>query len=45
MKLNKPQVLILILAIIFIIAGILNDSALDVLFKASNICMECIGLG
>ena len=42
---RRFQVFILILAAIFIIAGILNGSALDVLFKASNICMECIGLG
>ena len=29
----------------FIIAGILNGSAADVLIKAINICSECIGLG
>ena len=29
----------------FIIAGIVNGGALEVLIKAINICSECIGLG
>ena len=33
------------LAVAFIIAGALNGGARDVLVKAINICMECIGLG
>lgn len=32
-------------AVVFIILGILNGSALDVLYKAITICTECIGLG
>ncbi len=32
-------------AVAFIIAGIFNDGARDVLIKAVNICTECIGLG
>lgn len=32
-------------AVIFIVAGILNQGMRDVLVKAVNICTECIGLG
>ncbi len=32
-------------AVILIIAGALNGSALDVLYKAITICTECVGLG
>ena len=36
---------ILVIAIAFIIIGIVNGSARDVLFKAVTICTECVGLG
>ena len=45
---KKPhflQAVIVIIAIILIIAGIVNGSARDVLYKAANICTECVGLG
>ena len=29
----------------FILAGVLNGSARDVLIKAIHICTECVGLG
>ncbi len=32
-------------ALLLILLGIFNGSALDVLYKAINICSECIGLG
>jgi len=32
-------------AVAFIIAGIFNGGANDVLVKAINICSECIGIG
>lgn len=32
-------------AVAFVIAGVVNDGAHDVLIKAINICTECIGLG
>lgn len=32
-------------AVVFILAGILNGSAFDVLVKAINLCTECVGLG
>ena len=33
------------LALLFIILGVMNGGARDVLVKAINICTECIGLG
>ena len=34
-----------VIAVTFIILGIFNGGMRDVLYKAINICMECIGLG
>ena len=45
---KKPgllQAVIVIAAIFLIIAGVVNGSARDVLYKAANICTECVGLG
>ena len=39
------QIILIAAAGILIMAGILNGSALDVLYKAITICTECIGLG
>ena len=39
------RIVILVLAVFFIIEGISNGGASDVLIKAINICTECIGLG
>lgn len=39
------QASVIAAAIVFILLGIFNGSALDVLTKAINICSECIGLG
>lgn len=36
---------VFVIAVAFIIAGIFNGGARDVLIKAINICTECIGLG
>ncbi len=44
-KKGKLQVILLVAAIVLIIAGVLNGSALDVLYKAITICTECVGLG
>ena len=39
------QISLIAAALVLIIAGIANGSALDVLIKAITICTECIGLG
>ena len=39
------RMIVLILAVVFIIAGIYNGSMQDVLYKTIKICTECIGLG
>ena len=39
------QTMLIIIAIGFIIAGVSSGSARDVLYKAINICTECVGLG
>ena len=44
-KTNIIRIVVLILALVFIAAGIFNGSATDVFGKAVNICTECIGLG
>ena len=37
--------ILLALAGLFIILGVINGGANDVLVKAINLCTECIGLG
>ena len=39
------QAVVVVAAVLLIIAGICNGSALDVLIKGINICTECVGLG
>ena len=39
------RIVIVTVALVFIVAGIFNGSANDVLTKAIKICTECIGLG
>ena len=41
----KLQAILIVIALALIIAGALNGSALDVLYKAITICTECVGLG
>ncbi|MBQ8082459.1 MAG: thioredoxin [Clostridia bacterium] len=36
---------LLIAALILTVAGALNGSLRDVLYKAVNVCTECVGLG
>ena len=45
LKVNIARISILVIAVVFIITGIFNGGASDVLQKAINICTECIGLG
>ena len=39
------QAAVVVAAVILIIAGVFNQSARDVLYKAISICTECVGLG
>ena len=39
------QIALIAAAIVFIVMGIFNGGARDVLYKAAKICTECIGLG
>ena len=39
------QTVLIVIAIGLIVAGVFNGSARDVLYKAINICTECVGLG
>ena len=39
------QIAMIAIAIVLIIVGVFNGSARDVLYKAINICTECVGLG
>lgn len=42
---NSLRIGILVLSITFIVIGIFNKQADSVLFKATKICLECIGIG
>lgn len=44
-RVKTARIVVLILALVFIVIGIINGSAQDVFGKAVNICTECIGLG
>ena len=39
------QVSLVVLGLFFLVLGVVNGSALDVLIKAISICTECVGLG
>ncbi len=42
---NLLRAALLAVAVALIVAGIANGGLRDVLYKAKNICTECIGLG
>ena len=44
-RLRLARAALLVAALGFIAAGVLNGGARDVLIKAVNICTECVGLG
>ena len=44
-KARIVRAVIIVAAVVFIVAGAINGSARDVLYKAITICTECVGLG
>ena len=42
---KRMRAALILAAVVFIAAGVLNGSARDVFYKAVKICTECIGLG
>lgn len=42
---NKIKYFLLFLSLVFMAAGIFRGEVLEVLKKAINICLECIGIG
>ncbi len=44
-KSRFPTFVIIVLSIIFIIIGIINGEYIDILNKATRVCLECIGIG
>ena len=45
MKKKTAGILLLITGVIFIALGVTRGEAATVLLKATNICLECIGIG
>lgn len=39
------SVFLILLGVTFVIAGVFRDEAVTVFYKASRICLECIGIG
>ena len=44
-KLKTARIAVFAVAVVLVVAGIMNGSMEDMLIKAVNICTECIGLG
>ena len=44
-KENKAALVIICAAAVFLIVGVFNGEAATMFQKATNICLECIGIG
>lgn len=44
-SINKVRCTIIVIAILFIAIGIMRGENSEVLQKATNICLQCIGIG
>lgn len=44
-KINKIRYAIVVVAILFITIGVMRGENSEVLEKATNICLQCIGIG
>lgn len=42
---NKVRYILIILSVLFIIIGVMRGENSEVLQKAINICLQCIGIG
>ena len=45
LKKNAPALTLLVIAALFLMAGVWREETEQVFRKSVNICMECIGLG
>ncbi|NLK73027.1 MAG: hypothetical protein GX285_08425 [Clostridiales bacterium] len=45
MKRGYYQFLFLLVGVLLLVAGIYRQEAYEVMIKAINICLECIGIG
>ena len=44
-KINIIRIILLLIAVTFIIIGLVQGGYMDVMNKAIRICFECIGIG
>ena len=44
-KINYYRCALIIAALVFIVIGIMRGESSEVLQKATNICLQCIGIG
>lgn len=45
MRIKNETLILLFIGVLFIIIGILEKQNIEVLKKATRICLECIGIG
>ncbi len=45
MKVNGIKIALLVIAVVFIAAGVLNGGLTDTFNKGIRVCLECVGIG